>query len=69
MCRVYSTAIWSKFFANNPLDPESGQLYRNSILKYGGARDPELILLDVLGPEFQAKSIQSFIAEHVKGKN
>jgi intermediate peptidase len=69
MCRVYSTAMWSKYFAHNPLSRESGQLYRNAILQHGGSRDPELILRETLGDEFQQTSIRDFISERVKHKD
>jgi Zn-dependent oligopeptidase len=49
--KVVSAHLWSKIFQKNPLNRNAGELYRQSLLKYGGAKDPNLILHDILGED------------------
>lgn len=36
---VFSADMYKTVFASNPLSPDSGKKYRDSILKPGGSRD------------------------------
>eukprot|EP00897_Mesotaenium_endlicherianum_P009239 jgi/Mesen1/8343/ME000462S07790 len=49
-CGLRFPLMWETHFAADPLSPEAGQVLRDRMLRHGGARDPALILADVLGP-------------------
>ncbi|EKM49251.1 uncharacterized protein PHACADRAFT_265723 [Phanerochaete carnosa HHB-10118-sp] len=38
--RAIASRIWRKLFAHDPLNRETGERYKNEILKYGGGKDP-----------------------------
>ncbi|KIO24317.1 hypothetical protein M407DRAFT_77092 [Tulasnella calospora MUT 4182] len=48
---VFSADMYKTIFAGNPLSPESGKKYRDSILKPGGSRDEMNSLKEFLGRE------------------
>jgi len=48
-CRMFSSNIWFKLFEKDPLSREAGERYRKEILHYGGARDPNEMLANLLG--------------------
>lgn len=49
--RFYANKIWNKIFKKDPWSSKSGQKYINTILKWGGNRDPWVSLADVLDDE------------------
>ena len=63
MCRVYATALWAKWFANDPLSAESGAEYRRCVLSWGGAKNPQEILTEVLGDDHMEIAIAQFIKQ------
>ena len=50
-CRMASSCIWKTCFQKDPLNRDVGEKYRNSILLYGGSRDPNQMLVDMIGRE------------------
>lgn len=53
--RAIAERVWKELFANDPWSREAGERYKNSILKWGGTRDPWLCLADALDdPELAA---------------
>jgi intermediate peptidase len=38
--RAIAQQMFDKLFKRNPIGRESGELYKNDLLKYGGGRDP-----------------------------
>jgi intermediate peptidase len=57
-CSVYSVNIWRKLFMNDPLRREAGERYRRELLQYGGSKDPEVLLQNLLG---SSPSVDLFI--------
>ena len=49
--RVIASKIWSHLFAHNPLDRQSGHLFKSHCLNFGAGKDPWLILAHLLGPD------------------
>lgn len=49
--QVFADAIWRELFAGRPLDKSSGQKLWKNVLIHGGARDPQVMLKDLLGHE------------------
>ncbi|ORZ18083.1 hypothetical protein BCR42DRAFT_325591 [Absidia repens] len=49
--RTLAQRVWDRCFANDPLDREKGQAFRDQVLKWGGARDPWHCVANVLGDE------------------
>ncbi|KAK0557840.1 Mitochondrial intermediate peptidase [Tilletia horrida] len=49
--RAIASQIWSKLFAQDPLDRKSGELFKTGVLRYGGGKDPWQMLSAVLGDE------------------
>ena len=49
--RAIADKVWTEMFSKDPWSPESGAKYRNSILKWGGTKDPWLCLADALDNE------------------
>ena len=60
MCRVYAQAVWRRLFEADPLSRTAGQRYIDSVLRYGGAKQPHLILHDLFGHDPQAP-LQHFL--------
>ncbi|TDL22266.1 Metalloprotease [Rickenella mellea] len=46
---VFAADMYATVFKKDPLDPESGRLYREKILRPGGSRDENVSLKDFLG--------------------
>ena len=38
--RAIASRVWRKLFAHDPLNRETGEKYKNEILRYGGGKDP-----------------------------
>lgn len=55
--RTLARRVWESSFKANPLDREKGQVFRDGLLKWGGARDPWQCVADVLGGEDGAKIV------------
>eukprot|EP01080_Neovahlkampfia_damariscottae_P011274 gene11274-4087_t len=49
--KVFSSHIWHKYFANDPLNREAGERLRRKFLQYGGIKSPKEILLEMLEEE------------------
>jgi intermediate peptidase len=46
--------VWRKIFSADPLNRELGDKYKQEVLKYGGGRDPWLMLSALLNaPELE----------------
>ncbi|CAN3377354.1 hypothetical protein DIURU_003400 [Diutina rugosa] len=53
--RAIADRVWKELFADDPWSREAGERYKNSILKWGGTRDPWKCLADALDdPELVA---------------
>ena len=48
-CKGLAALIWTTSFMDDPLSRTAGDLYRKKVLAYGSARDPWLMVEDVLG--------------------
>ena len=46
--RAFASRVWSQVFATDPLDRETGERYKNEILKFGGGRDPWKMISSLL---------------------
>ncbi|PWY98831.1 mitochondrial intermediate peptidase [Testicularia cyperi] len=49
--RAIASKVWQSLFADNPLDPHNGHLFKNKCLKFGGGKDPWHLLADLLGTD------------------
>lgn len=47
--RCLANIIWDKLFAKDPLSAEGGEIYKNSVLKWGGSRPPQDCIREVIG--------------------
>lgn len=47
--RAIASKVWETLFQNDPYSRESGQKFKDCVLKWGGQRDPWLCISDVLG--------------------
>ena len=47
---AFAADLWKALFASNPLSETAGIRYRESILRWGGTRDPSRMLEDALRP-------------------
>jgi mitochondrial intermediate peptidase len=64
--RILSAHIWSVCFEKDPLSREAGELYRQELLRHGGAKDPNVIMKNVLGEVPQIdRLVDSFISSKV----
>ena len=53
--RAIASRVWSKLFAGNPLSRENGERFKGEVLRYGGGKDPWLMLSSLLGaPELES---------------
>ncbi|KAK6464893.1 hypothetical protein DFJ63DRAFT_312178 [Scheffersomyces coipomensis] len=53
--RAIAEKIWKGLFAKDPWNKNAGEKYKNSILKWGGTRDPWVCLADALDDEELSK--------------
>jgi len=49
--KCFASDIWHTCFAKDPLSPQAGQAYREKLLRWGGSKDPNQMLRDLLGRE------------------
>ncbi|KAL6541754.1 Mitochondrial intermediate peptidase [Orobanche gracilis] len=47
--KCFSAAIWKNIFEEDPLSPSAGSALRSKLLQHGGAKDPTVILNDLVG--------------------
>lgn len=47
--RAFAAAAWDKWFAADPLNRESGELFRREVLGKGGTRNPKTTMSELLG--------------------
>ncbi|ODV82529.1 hypothetical protein CANARDRAFT_10479 [[Candida] arabinofermentans NRRL YB-2248] len=45
--RAIAAKIWRHLFADDPLDRKGGEKFKNQVLKWGGSRDPWVLLSEV----------------------
>ena len=49
--KIVAEHIWSQCFLADPLSRNAGERYRHEVLRFGGSKDPNEILRDLLGEE------------------
>ncbi|KAH9319269.1 hypothetical protein KI387_021038, partial [Taxus chinensis] len=47
--KCFAASLWQKVCREDPLSLETGSILRNDFIKYGGAKDPSILLRDCLG--------------------
>jgi intermediate peptidase len=47
--RAIASRVWRQLFAHNPLNRETGELYKKEVLRHGGGEDPWTMLGSLLG--------------------
>ncbi|THH11606.1 hypothetical protein EW145_g526 [Phellinidium pouzarii] len=53
--RAIASRVWTDVFAADPLSRETGERFKNEVLKYGGGKDPWLMVSNLLGaPELES---------------
>ncbi|GAB5365193.1 hypothetical protein AAMO2058_001036300 [Amorphochlora amoebiformis] len=52
LAEIVTANIWNRFFAEDPLNAESGRKYREAILASGSRDDPRQLLKGLLGDDF-----------------
>eukprot|EP00510_Aplanochytrium_minuta_P010314 CAMPEP_0184069144 /NCGR_PEP_ID=MMETSP0957-20130417/40021_1 /TAXON_ID=627963 /ORGANISM="Aplanochytrium sp, Strain PBS07" /LENGTH=407 /DNA_ID=CAMNT_0026368437 /DNA_START=209 /DNA_END=1432 /DNA_ORIENTATION=- len=57
--KAFAADIWHTCFESDPLSRESGQKYRDEILRWGGAKDPIDMLEAMLGRHMQVSSFSN----------
>jgi intermediate peptidase len=56
--RAIASQVWTKLFANQPLSRETGERYKNELLRYGGGKDPWRMVAQLLSaPELEAGDV------------
>jgi len=52
--RAIASKIWSQLFSPDPLSRETGEQFKDEILRYGGGKDPWLMVSKLLAtPELE----------------
>lgn len=46
--RAFASRVWSQLFAEHPLSRDTGERYKNEVLKYGGGNDPWRMISNLL---------------------
>lgn len=68
--RSVAYSIWQKVFADDPMSPEAGQLYKQKVLCVGGGKHPRQIVESIIGteasPEHLAQGIISEVESYAK---
>jgi intermediate peptidase len=62
--KVVSAHIWGECFESNPLCRHAGELYRQELLKYGGGKDPNEILRDLLDVD-ESPDIEALVDSYI----
>ncbi|KAH8920962.1 zincin [Atractiella rhizophila] len=57
--RAIASRLFHKIFDNSPLDRESGEWFKEKLLRWGSARDPWKLVADALGPGEEAERVRS----------
>lgn len=53
--RTIASRVWSKLFTGNPLSREGGERFKSEVLRYGGGKDPWVMLSSLLSaPELES---------------
>lgn len=47
--KCFAATIWQKMLQQDPLSPAAGSALRSKFLQHGGAKDPTIILSDLVG--------------------
>lgn len=47
--KCFASTIWQKILQEDPLSPSAGSALRSKFLQHGGAKDPAVILNDLVG--------------------
>jgi intermediate peptidase len=58
--RAIASRVWRKLFAYDPLNRNTGERYRQEILRYGGGKDPWLMVSTLLeAPELEVGNTEA----------
>ncbi|KAI5116328.1 hypothetical protein M0805_003541 [Coniferiporia weirii] len=61
--RAIASRVWTNIFAADPLDRESGERFKNEVLKYGGGKDPWSMVSTLLSaPELESGDAEAMAA-------
>ncbi|OCH94672.1 mitochondrial intermediate peptidase [Obba rivulosa] len=53
--RAIASRVWRKLFSHNPLERETGEKYKQEVLRYGGGKDPWLMVSALIdAPELES---------------
>ena len=55
--RAFAADLWHTCFEADPLDARVGRRYRQEVLRFGGSKDPKLMLREMLGRPFSADAL------------
>eukprot|EP00814_Leptocylindrus_danicus_P022119 CAMPEP_0116006180 /NCGR_PEP_ID=MMETSP0321-20121206/1582_1 /TAXON_ID=163516 /ORGANISM="Leptocylindrus danicus var. danicus, Strain B650" /LENGTH=215 /DNA_ID=CAMNT_0003474699 /DNA_START=532 /DNA_END=1175 /DNA_ORIENTATION=+ len=59
--QVFAADIWKTCFASDPLNRAEGNRYRQEVLIHGGAKDPNVMLRELLGRDPSVESYTSML--------
>lgn len=66
--RAIASRVWRKLFAHDPLNRETGEKYKNEVLRYGGGKDPWKMVSSLLDAPEMASGDAEAMAEVGKWK-
>ena len=67
--RAVASRIWHQCFANDPFSREMGERYRHTMLAYGGGREPNYLVEDMLEKKFTTSDLVQSLLDDLKSSN
>lgn len=67
--RAVASRIWHQCFASDPFSREMGERYRHTMLAYGGGREPNFLVEDMLEKKFTTSDLVQSLLDDLKSSN
>lgn len=67
--RAVASRIWHQCFAKDPFSREMGERYRHTMLAYGGGREPNCLVEDMLEKKFTTSDLVQSLLDDLKSSN
>lgn len=67
--RAVASRIWHQCFANDPFSREMGERYCHTMLAYGGGREPNCLVEDMLEKKFTTSDLVQSLLDDLKTSN
>lgn len=67
--RAVASRIWHQCFAKDPFSRKMGERYRHTMLAYGGGREPNRLVEDMLEKKLTTSDLVQSLLDDLKASN